>query len=79
MTGVMSRRSRGGGACKKAQGGEASFLFRLNRKRAHASAKRVGGAGVNTVNKDDSYDDKDNNVASDGRQKKGQGPNDPAN
>jgi hypothetical protein len=35
--------------------------------------------GVNTVDKDDLYDDKDNNIASNGRQKTGRGPNNPAN
>ncbi len=32
--------------CKKAQGKEASFLFRINRERVHASAKRGPSAGV---------------------------------
>jgi hypothetical protein len=33
-----------------------SSLFRLNPMRAHASTRGGGGAGVNPVNKDDSYD-----------------------
>jgi hypothetical protein len=43
---------------KKAQSGEASSLFRLNPMNAHASTRGGGGDGVNTVDEDDSYDDK---------------------
>jgi hypothetical protein len=68
----------GGGSLKKARSREASSLFRLDRMRAHASAKGGGSAGVDTVNKDNLYDNKDNNIPSDGRQKTGRGPNNPA-
>jgi hypothetical protein len=37
-----------------------------------------GGARVNTVNEDDSYNNNDNHIASIGHQKMGQGPNNPA-
>ncbi len=56
----------GGSPLKKAQSGEASSLFCLNRMRAQASTKGGSSAGVDTVNKDDSYDKEDNNVASNG-------------
>ncbi len=49
----------------KARGREASFLFCLDCKRAHASAKGAPSAGVKTVDDKDSYD---NDVASTGRQ-----------
>jgi hypothetical protein len=68
----------GGGPLKKARSGEASSLFHLDPMRAHASAKGGGGTGVDTVNKDDSYDNKDDDVTSNGRQKTGRGPNNPA-
>ncbi len=38
-----------------------------------------GSAGVNTVGKDDSYNDKGDEVVSIGRQKMGHDPNNPAN
>ncbi len=47
------------------QGREASFLFRLNRERVHASAKGAPSARVETVDDEDSYD---NDVASAGHQ-----------
>jgi hypothetical protein len=65
----------GGSPLKKARSGEASSLFRLDRIRAHASAKGGGSTGVDTVNEDNSYDKEDNNIASNGRQKMGQGLN----
>jgi hypothetical protein len=65
----------GGGPLKKVQSGEASSFFCLDRMRAHASSKGGGGAGVDTVNKDDSYDNKEDNVTSNGHQKTGRGPN----
>jgi hypothetical protein len=77
-TGVVSWRSRGGGPLKKAQSGEASSLFPLNRTRALTSTKRGGGTRVDTINEDDSYDNKDDNVASNGHQRMGRGPNNPA-
>jgi hypothetical protein len=40
---------------------EASFLFRLNPKRAHASTKGAPSAGVKAIDNDNSYN---NNVAS---------------
>jgi hypothetical protein len=49
----------------KVQGVEASFLFRLNHERAHASTKGAPSTGVETVDNKDSYD---NNVASAGHQ-----------
>jgi hypothetical protein len=60
------------------RGGEASFLFCLDRKREHAATKGGGGTGVNTINKDDSYNKDGNDIASVGRQKTGRDPNDPA-
>jgi hypothetical protein len=78
-TRVASQRSREGGPLKKAPSREASSFFRLNRMRVQASAKGGGGAGVDTVDKDDLYDDEDNNIASNGHQKTGRGPNNPAN
>jgi hypothetical protein len=48
-----------------AQGGEASFLFHLNHKRAHTSAKGAPSIGVETINDEDSYN---NAVASAGHQ-----------
>ncbi len=68
----------GGGPLKKAQSRETSSFFRLNPMRAHASTKGGGSAGVDTVNEDDSYDDKDDDVASNGHQKTGRGSNNPA-
>jgi hypothetical protein len=49
---------------KKVHGGEASFLFRLNCERAHASTKGVPSAGVKAVDDDDLYN---NNAASAGQ------------
>ncbi len=58
---------------------ERRHSFRLNHKGVHAAAKgEGGGAGVNTVDKDDSYDNKGDDVVSVGRQKTGHDPNDPA-
>jgi hypothetical protein len=68
----------GGGPPKKVQNGEASSLFCLNPMRAHTSAKGGGGAVVDTVDKDKSYNNKDYNVASNGSRKTGWGPNNPA-
>ncbi len=42
---------------KKAQGREASFLFRIDCKRAHASAKGGPSAMVEAIDDDESYDD----------------------
>ncbi len=42
---------------KKAQGGEASFLFCINRERAHVSAKGGPSAGVKAIDDNESYDD----------------------
>ncbi len=39
---------------KNMRGGEPSFLFRLNRKRAYAAANRVHGARAKTANDDNS-------------------------
>ncbi len=46
----------GGTPQKEAQGGEVSLLFRLDHVRAHASAKGVPSAGVETLDDNDSYD-----------------------
>ncbi len=46
----------GGGPLKKAQSREVSSLFRLNPMRVHTSARGGGGARVNTIDEDDSYD-----------------------
>ncbi len=42
----------------KAQGEEASFLFRLDRERVHASAKGTSSARVETIDNKDLYDNK---------------------
>ncbi len=55
----------GGTPQKEARGGEVSLLFCLDHVRAHASAKGVPSAGVETIDDDDSYD---KDVASVGRQ-----------
>jgi hypothetical protein len=68
----------GGTPCKKAQGGEASLLFRLDCKRSTQPPKGGGWCLINSVNKDDLYDDKGNNVASVRRLKTVRDPNDSA-
>jgi hypothetical protein len=54
----------GGTPQKEAQGREVSLLLRLDRGRAHASAKGAPSTGVETLDDDDSYD---KDVASVGR------------
>jgi hypothetical protein len=58
---VVSKPKMAGETPCKAQGREASFLFCLDRKRVHTSAKGAPSIGVKTVDDDNSYD---NNVAS---------------
>jgi hypothetical protein len=55
----------GGTPQKEARGSEVSLLFRLDHVRAHASAKGVPSAGVETLDDNNSYDE---DVASIGRQ-----------
>ncbi len=64
--------------CKKAQAREASFLPPQPRGGARSRKRGGGSARVNTVDKDDSYDDKGDNIMRVGRQKTGRDPNDPA-
>jgi hypothetical protein len=67
-----------GTPCKKARGGEASFLLPQPREGACSLQRGGGGTGVNSVDKDDSYNYDNNDVASIGRQKTGRSPNNPA-
>jgi hypothetical protein len=64
LDGRVSKPKITGETPHKLQGGEASFLFRLDRKRVHASAKGATSTGVKTVDNKESYD---NDVASAGR------------
>jgi hypothetical protein len=78
-TGVASQRLRGGPLARRCKA-ERRHFFHLGHKRAHTASKGGrGGTEVDTVNKDNSYDDDNDNVASAGCQKTGLSPNNPAN
>jgi hypothetical protein len=66
----------GGTPCKKARGGEASLLYHLDCKRRTQPPKGGGGCWIDSVNKDDLYDNDDNDVASIRHLKMVRDPND---
>jgi hypothetical protein len=76
MTGVASWRSRAGPLARRRKGERRHYSSALTAKSARSRQWRGGQCRINSVDKDDSYDDKGDNVASVRRLKTVRDPND---